>query len=428
MISFSTSDILAVLYLIAWPWIACVLLLFLVGFWSFRSTWPKFYVALVLIEILGSLPAGVYWISERHQHSQWIRENDYWNSVSKAANSGNEKEAIRLLATRHNGLRSYVERSLDGWNDGSNTTVMRVAFEQCVDLLDDRTESISPLLAEAVDKGYPDIIRIWLDSTSCANLKTTRQNGIRSMLNLLVPYPLARDIDPAKKVLESRQAEALRLLVERYPALMDVPVSEDCGRKQHGESTCPTLVMALLEKGHQEGVAAILPLDTNAPMHVPPVVLHVLRGETLEAVRSARADPENFHRYLPNLLATAPLESLQSALRAAPPTELSLLSPENGDTLYQHLAPLFESAERRDADQADWRFLWVLFDLFPARLRELDTRLYGSYIIGTHPGDANLDLLIERLRGAGLSCDKFQSLATRMTADDWFRQKSGCLQ
>lgn len=432
MISLSTSAVVAILYQLVWPWIAGLLILLLIALWSFRSERPRLYAVLLIIEIVGSIPAGIYWASERNEHLQWSQEVEYWNSVSNAANTGNVAEALRLLATRENGLRSYVERSVGELNDASSMDLMRAAFKQCVDLLDNRTDSISTLLDEAVSNGHPDIIKAWLDSPPCANLPTSREEGISSILKLVVPYT-TDDTDVATRQLRGRQAEALRTLVEQYPALADVPLSEDCGKNRRDVSICPTLVMVLLEKWHQEGVAAVLPFDARAAKHLPSVVFHVLRGEAREAATSAKADPETFHRHLPNLMATAPLESLRAALRAAPPDEMSLLSPKEGDTLYQHLSPLFNAAKRRDAEQANWHFLWVLLDLFSNRLREVDTSLYSRYVIGTSPGDANLERLMDMLRSAGVSCDGFRHLASwggSPGAGDerqWYQQRSGCV-
>jgi hypothetical protein len=214
--------------------------------------------------------------------------------------------------------------------------------------------------------------------------------------------------------------------------LTDAPLSDHCDENHGAAPDCPTLVTALLNKWHREGVATVLPLDAHASQHLPPVVLHVLRGEERAAAQSAKDDPEVFHRYLPSLLATAPLNSLRAALRAAPPDERTLLTPERGDSLYQHLSPLFNAAKRRDADDVHWAFLWMLFDMFPTRLRDVDISLYDGYLIGRHPGDVNLDLLMTKLRSAGLDCDGFSHLAVRGDFSDtgqdrqWYQEKSGC--
>lgn len=429
MINLSFSAVVAILYQLVWPWIASILLLLLIGTWRFRSQHPNLYAVLVAIEIVGSIPAGFYWASAREKHLRWSQEVEYWESVSKAANSDNVPQALRLLATRSGGLRSYVERGVGDSNDGSNTILLREAFAQCVDLLDDQSNSMSILLVNAVSKGHPNIVKTWLDSAPCAG-QTLREEGIASILNLLVPYT-SSDMNAVNLQLRGRQAEALKLLIERYPDLANVPLRDLCGGKGYGDSKCPTLVEALLDKWHLEGVAAVLPLDAHASEHLPSVVLHVLRGEAMQAAVSAKADPGVFHKYLPSLLATAPQESLLAALRAAPPDEEVLLTPDDGESMLQHLWPLFEAAKRRDAGQPTWHFLRALFDLFPMRLRDVDTSLYSSYVIGAGKGNANLEQLMNKLQSAGLSCDGIQGLASwgdSFSRDDWqrYRQRAGC--
>lgn len=419
------------LYLIAWPWVTGVLLLLLISLWPHRSEWPRTYLALAWIMIVGSIPSVFYWASEWRDTRQVSVEVDFWDSVSSAVNSGDANEANRLLGTRKDGWRNYVERSVGDENETSSTELLSAAFRQCVDLLDYRTDSISILLDEAIEKGHLEIVKTWLDTPPCAKSTETREEGISSILNLLVPYAFDK-ANAAKRQTERRQAQTLRLLVERYPALADVPLSDRCDKKPPVGRDCPTLVMALLDKWHQEGIEAVLPLDAHAAQHLPPVVLHVLRGEDQAAAQSAKNDPEVFHQYLPSLMATAPLNSLRAALRVAPPDETALLTPKNGDSLYQHLSPLFSAAERRDSDDPRWSFLWTMFELFPTRLRDVDTYLYSGYVGGTHPGDVNLDHLMTVLRSAGLSCDGFSHLAASGNSSDtdqewqWYREKSGC--
>jgi hypothetical protein len=430
VISFSTTDVLLILYVVAWPLVAGVLLLLLLAFWRLRRQRARLWAILAGVVVLSTLPAGFFWLSEWKKDADWSREQQYWQSVSDAAKAGDHTEALRLLATRENGLRTYVERSVGDEYATPDATLLRAAFAQCVDLLDDRTLSISTLLDEAVETGHPEVIAAWLDAPACASAAgMNREQGIGRMLSLLVPYT-SDDDDSAKQQLRARQAEALRLLAGRYPALADLPLSDNCEGKEHAGSSCPTLLSALLDKWHLEGVAAILPLDAHASMHLPPVVLHVLRGEARQAAQAARADPAAFHKYLPSLLATAPLASLRAALRAAPPDEASLLTPTGGDTQYQHLSPLFDAAKRRDLDQPTWDFLWLLFDLFPMRLKEVDTDLYSRYVIGIKAGDARLDEMLTRLRAAGTDCEAFGHLVG--WGDDseggrqWIAGKTGC--
>jgi hypothetical protein len=429
--SWSTTDILILLYLIAWPWVAGVLLLLLVIFWPQRQTRPRLYAILGVVTVLGSIPSGINWFSEWRDDVRRRAEDDFWESVSKAAVDGDQAKALRLLGTRTNGLQTYVWRALDQPLAPGDPQLIRLAFEQCVaDLLDDSNGYLSLPLDRVITEGRPEIIGIWLDTPPCPrNDGLTREQRIAGLLNMLVPYTTRSD-GARLKQLRANQAAALKLLVERYPVLLDVSLSDKCGKGNSGAERCPTLLSALFDNWHQEGVAAILPLDRNAEAHLPPTVVRVLRGPPSKATASSRADPRVFHQNLPALLATAPLDNLRAALRAAPPLETALLTPGLDQTQYQHLSSLFDATQRRDDEQPTWDYLWLLFDLFPSRLREVDTQLYERYVIGTDAGDPKLDELLTRLRAAGLSCKNFYGLAgwgdAFGTGRDWYRQKTGC--
>lgn len=429
--SWSTTDILVLLYLIAWPWVTGILLLLLLVFWPQRQTRPRLYAILAAVTVLGSIPSGINWFSGWRDDVRRHAEEDFWESVSKAAVGGDQAKALRLLGTRTDGLQTYVWRSLDQQSAPGDPKLIRHAFDQCVaDLLDDSNGYLSIPLDKAITDGHPEIISIWLDTPPCPGSDgLTREQRIAELLNMLVPYTTRGD-GARLRQLRTNQAAALKLLVERYPDLLDVSLSDKCSKRNSGAERCPTLLSTLFDNWHQEGVAAILPLDRKAEAHLPPTVAHVLRGPPSKAAASARTDPVVFHHNLPALLATAPLDNLRTALRAAPPSEAALLTPGPDQTQYQHLSSLFDAAQRRDDEQPTWDFLWLLFDLFPSRLRELDTSLYSRYVIGTRPGEPNLDTLLTRLRAAGLHCEGFKKLAgwgdSLEDSHQWYEQKSGC--
>ena len=420
MIQFSTADLLLILYVFGWPWVAGFLLLALFGLWRFwrrRTRW-----ILASLAILGSVPVAAIWFSEWQKETALEDDRQYWQAVSAAAGTGDYTQAQRLLADRKDGFSAYVERVIDDDAPVEDTTLLRAAFARCVDLLDYRSLSISVRLDEVVRAGHPEIVKAWLDTPACPG-GGNREEGLREMALLLAP-DTGDGMDPSGGRLRERQAQALKLLVERYPALLDAKLSDRC------DKACPTLLSALLEKRHPEGIETILPLDTHAADHLPPVALHILRGDTRGAGRAARADPKTFHRYLPDLLATAPLPPLRAALGVAAPDEATLLTPAPDETLYQHLWPLFSAVKRRDQGQPGWDFLSLLFDLFPHRLKEVDTSLYSGYVIGVKAGDSRLHALLIRLRRAGMDCEAFGRLAA--WGDDteegkrWIAQETGC--
>lgn len=429
MISITAFDAIAFLYLVSWPWIAAVLLLLLLSLWHLRGDYPRAYATILTVLIVGTLPGSFYWASEWLDGLHASRESDYWDSVSNASKSGNAHEAIRLLATRENGLQDYVVRSIRLEDEIPDSEVLRAAFEQCVDLLDDAGLP-STMLYDAVHRGQVEIIEAWLATPPCLNDNATREERIGSSLGLLVPYVSHWESEAQRRIYD-RQAAALKALVKRYPSLTNVQLPDDCRKSQPGDASC-TLVKALLDEWHQDGVMAILPLDKQASEHLPPVVLHILQGDNIAAAQSAKKDPQVFHHYLAQLMATAPSDSLRAALRAAPPDENSLLTLKDGNTQFQQLAPLFDAAKRRDEGKPYWQFLSMLFDLFPTRMNEIDTSLYESYVIGTTPGEPKLDHLLTRLRSNGLSCDGFSTLAAWGTSGkdedvQWYSNKSGCV-
>ncbi len=107
-----------------------------------------------------------------------------------------------------------------------------------------------------------------------------------------------------------------------------------------------------------------------------------------------------------------------------------MLTPLNGETLYQHLSPLFDAARRRDLGEPDWPFLWLLLEQFPRRLADVDASLYEGYLIGTEVRDIRVQQLLTRLRAAGVPCDQLQRAldwgVTTPAALQWYADVTGC--
>nr|WP_297350671.1 hypothetical protein [uncultured Caldimonas sp.] len=427
---FSPWDWVLIALFFAWPVVLPLLLVALALLWGRRREWRVAYRSVLAVAVVGSALWSVPWIEDGLSSYRAAQESRYWDEVDQAAATGRPADAIKLLEARGaEGLQAYVYRFVNETPHAPDPVVLKAAFERCVDLLSGGMLE-TDLLERAIEAGQTTLIAAWLDAPECPRADgQTREARLVEIVYHLLPYTQAHD-EREHAVHQERQAAGLRELMARHPALLQVDVSDFGCTRYKGLSPRCTVLGELFEDGHEAALRVLLPLDPNAGQHLPPVALHLLRGESQQAAEAARHDPDTFHRVLPALVATAPLEPLRALLRAVPPDEAALLTPKDDDTQFQHLWPLFEPARRRDAGAPEWAFLSLLFELFPKRLAEVDPDLFDGYLIGTEARDARVLRMLATLRQAQMPCEKLQRLVgwgdDTPAARAWYGEVTEC--
>lgn len=415
-ITFSTTDVLLIMLMFAWPFVLPVLLVVLVLQWRRREAHPRRLLVSAVVFLVGT---GV-WLSAMlpiwSDAMKRSRIENAWEAIDEAVAQRQHDKALALIAEHPDGdAHAYLLRQIERFEGTPDAAFAKVLFGRCVSLLDPQASYASRnLLAEAIKRGRHEIVSTWLQSTPCARKDGgTREQDLLDSLYWLMPSAPSENDAPDLGV---QQAGILKTLVLRYPALLSNMSNDECRDKVRRSEPCSMVAMALANK-HLPVVQMLVAVDEQLDQHLPPVIAHVLRNDVQRSREAARHDYETVHRWLPELFASAPIEALRAALEVIPFNEQAMMEGDARNSQFQLLYPLVEAAESRDAGQPNWAYLNLLLDLFPTQLEQLDVDLVDYYGSAQAVDQPQGKALMKRLRAAGMECQALQGMVSWGSAE-----------
>jgi hypothetical protein len=415
-ITISTTGLMLILLMFAWPFVLPVMVVVLVLQWRRRAAHPKRLIVTAAVFLTGTL----VWLSA--MVPIWMdslsrsRIEDAWGAIDVAVAERQYETAVKLISEHPDGdAHAYLARQIDQLEGVPDVEFAKMLFGRCVSLPgQEARDPWGNLLTQAIAKGRHELVDAWLQSKPCPPADGgSRERDLLDNVYWLLPSAPS-DSDPPE--LGVRQANTLKALVLRYPSLLLRLPNDECMSKVRRSEPCSMVAMAFAEK-HLPVVQALVSLDDRLEEHLPPVIAHVLRNDVLRAREAARQDPATVHHWLPALFATAPQQALRAALEAAPVDELALLDGNERNTQFQLLHPIVQAAESRDRDQPTWDYLNLLMDQFPTHLAKWEVNLVDYYGKGQTVKQPQGHALMKRLRAAGMDCQALRGMVSWGSAE-----------
>lgn len=404
------------LLILAWPWLMPLFALLLVRQWKRRQEQTKRLIATALMFLMGTVLWLSHAIPEWQSSARWTRNERAWQDIDTAADKQQFDQAWKLITEHPEGnVYVYLQRQIEQRDHEMNVPFAKFIFARCIGLTDQVPyKGSNELLRLAISEGRYELVEAWLETTPCRPPDgRDREQDLMENRDRLLPYAHGRH-DPVSNAAD--QSRALMAVVKRYPALLSALPTEKCWKKSRADDSCSLLMRAFLERHHLI-VKGLVEMDADLIEHVPALVAHVLKDDGPRVREAALKDPFAVKLWLPELFASAPLNALQIALNASPLDEHALVTGDEKNTPYQLLSPTVEEAQRRDLNQETWKFLNLLLDQFPTQLSKIDPYLLSGY--GTKPlyEQPQGQMLMRRLREAGMTCEGMQEFVSWGSVD-----------
>lgn len=433
MISFTWWQTLLIGLMFVMPFALPLLLVASIWMWGGRNEKPwRFWITLV-VTVSGAVLVACTWGVMVWDKFLSAREESFWSDISVLAEDGHTAEALdRLAGHGPDAMRHYVYRSFAYSSSMPNPALLREVFGRCVDLLPNEHGGDS-WLGDVVEGGHVVVLEAWLASAECPRPEgQTREQALRGRVMSLSRsvLPFSRDNSPEQ---HSRQAAALRVLVQRYPGLLDVETPDaECAFSRESGLQCNLLSLLFLGH-HAEGVTTLWPLDAKVERHLPAFVLPSLKGDVAEAAKAVAERPAELAVAWPSMIALLPEKTLRELWNRVQISEGDLLAWREGKTDQARLKPMFEQAARRDDGAAEWTQLWLLLDMLPQHLASLEPDLFEGYVsYENKTDDRNVKRLLETLRSAGQSCQQLWTAAKgggySSESKAWHAAQIGCAE
>ena len=369
-------------------------------------------------------------------------ESRYWARVDEVAKPTRLAELDRVLAERGpQGYQDYLTRLVEWPTLPVDETVSAHLFRHCADLMLPSWDGPAgdPLLVRVVSSGRLTLLRQALAVPPCPGARhPDRERAVAGLFMGLVQHAAElfnhntlHAYEPVPDPLHQARVDALLLLLDRYPRLIDIELPEgECPSIPQRGWRCNALSIAFLE-GHRSLALALLPRDRQADRHLPGIAVHLLNGRVESAAQLARREPQELLQLLPALFASAAPDVLAGLLRAAPLDGKTVLEAAQLSVHREREAGfrLVEAPFLRAPEAGDRPVLWPLLDLVGSQLDAAQVRVLAGQLKGQPVQEPLSRRLLVRLRQAGLSCEVIGGLVWIPNAArdaGVFKQLTGC--
>ncbi len=437
-ITISPWAVVGVLFVLAWPVVLLVLVGVLVWLRRRRPARLGLFRGLLAVSLLGSALCLALIGPEIVSSIESRLERRYWERVNESATPARLAELDRRLDERGpQAAQDYMTRLAHGLDELPQEAVLTHLFQRCADLMVPGSGSADPLLMEALLNGRATLVRQALAVPPCAGaMRPDREAYLAEHLLHMVSRwvgdfrgEMAYLRESETMEVQQPRTQALLVLLDRYPKLIDVELPEDeCRFAPSSGLRCNALSEAFLG-GHRLLTQALLPRDRRAAEHLPAMAVHLLSGRVDSAARAARQDPALLARLLPALFASASAEALGGLLHAVPLDAQAMLTADPlGGSDYDRLK-LFHVTAFREREAKDWPLLWLLLDRVGPQLRVGEAEQLQPYVDGEALEDPPRQKLLARLKQAGQPCRVLRTVVryhdpVRTGAD--FERLTGC--
>lgn len=412
-ITISPWAVAGVLLVLAWPVVLLVLIGVLVWLRRRRPDRRRLFWSLLAFSLLGSALCLALVGPEIVRKIEFRLEARYWERVDQVATPTRLAELDRRLAERGpQATQEYLARLAQGWGGLPQEAVLAHLFRRCADLMVPGDGSVESLLTEVLSQGHVPLVRQALAVPPCpGTMHPDREAYLAERWIRMVSQwgddlgqVMAYRVESETQVIHQARIEALLLVLDRYPRLMDVELPEgECRFAPTLGLRCNALSEAFL-RGHRLLTQALLPRDKRAAEHLPAVALHLLNGRVDSAAQAARREPALFAQLLPALFASASPDALAGLLRAVPLDAPAVLRAEALASSGVHQLRLFHVAAFRERQAADWPLLWLLLDQVGPHLRDNEATQLQRYVDNMALEDPLRQKLLARLQQARLPC------------------------
>jgi len=386
-----------------------------------RKEYPKALKWTVCAFVMGmgiSAPLWVPFLQE--QATESIAEHE-WQSINAELKKGAFNEAARLLdkydvrGYAPVGPQYYLEKlSYQNEMSEAEQQFATYLFEHCkASLTRPMVFPSNNILERAVQYGRVRLIQAWLDAdqSKCSEETETKTGFVtKSLFDLMSEYKKARDVE--RSDWEGQQAKSVVTLAKGLP---QCNASQTDIQASSREQTCPDFLTVAFMKDNVPAYKALSQAVPSTKFQTAPLITYAMAGDFVQAASEARKNPDLLHEKLAHFIANTQFEVVQAMLTASPLREDQWFTDTGSKSDF---SDVLQAASEKDRGQRQWRYLHLLLNQFPRRLRDLDLSDLKYYagdsdaLYGTPAWDdyraAKVDVL-RKLKSAGIVCDDLYS-------------------